>query len=221
MPTVLVLGATGLVGGECLKMLIQEPTITRVVVIARRPLSDTLGSAKLARYVTDLERLDTVADRFAVDAIICALGTTIKAAGSKERFRAVDYGIPFAAAKLGVERGARHFVLVSSLGADAHSLIFYNRVKGELEEALRGLGYQSLTLLRPSILLGARETFRLGEALAKLVAPLIPGRLRGIQARDVARCAVLAVQESPAGVRVVESDAMREWARGTNLEERA
>ena len=96
MSEVLILGATGLVGGECLKLCLREPAVSRVVVLARRALPATLGSSKLERHVVDLERLEAVADRFAVDAVICALGTTIKQAGSKERFRAVDYDIPLA-----------------------------------------------------------------------------------------------------------------------------
>jgi uncharacterized protein YbjT (DUF2867 family) len=214
MPAVLLLGATGLVGGECLKLCLREPTITRVVVLARRTLPSTLGSAKLARHVVDLERLDEVADKFAVDSIVCALGTTIKQAGSKERFRAVDHDIPMAAAKIGRAQGARQIVLVSSLGANPKSPIFYNRMKGELEEHLKETGYESLVILRPSILLGARSEFRLGESIAKVFARLIPGKMRGIQAADVARCAVLAVQERPAGVLVVESPEIRMWARG-------
>jgi uncharacterized protein YbjT (DUF2867 family) len=215
VPTVMMLGATGLVGSECLKLMLNEPTISRVVVLARRTLPATLGSAKLSRHVVDLERLDEARERFAgVDAIVCALGTTMKQAGSKERFRAVDYGIPLAAAKIGLAQGVRQYVLVSSLGANAHSPIFYNRVKGDLEEALGGLGFESLTILRPSFLLGARAEFRMGEAIAKVFAPFIPGKMRGIPARDVARCAVLAVQERPAGKRVVESPEIRAWASG-------
>lgn len=214
MPAVLLLGATGLVGGEILKLCLREPAISRVVVLARRTLPSTLGSAKLSRHVVDLERLDEVEDSFDVDSIVCALGTTIKQAGSKERFRAVDHDIPLAAAKIGRARGAQQFVLVSSLGANPKSAIFYNRVKGELEQALKGLGFESLVVLRPSILLGARSEFRLGEAIAKLFARLIPGKMRGIEAADVARAAVLAVQERPAGVLTVESPQIRKWASG-------
>lgn len=214
MSEVLILGATGLVGGECLKLCLREPAVSRVVVLARRALPATLGSSKLERHVVDLERLEAVADRFAVDAVICALGTTIKQAGSKERFRAVDYDIPLAAAKLARQRGARQFVLVSSMGANPGSKLFYARVKGEMEEAVKAVGFESLVILRPSILLGSRRDFRLGESIAKVFARLLPGKLRGITAGAVARAAVLAVEERPAGVLIVESQAIRRWASG-------
>jgi uncharacterized protein YbjT (DUF2867 family) len=173
--SVVLIGATGLVGAECLRLLL--------------------------------------ADLLTADQLVCALGTTIGQAGSKERFRAVDFGIPLALGKLATERGVRHFLLVSALGADASSRVFYNKVKGELEEALSALSLRSLSIVRPSLLLGDRREFRLGESIAQRFAFLVPGKYAPINARDVAAALVRLAEEDAPGRRVVESAEMRAWAR--------
>ena len=209
--TVLV-GASGLVGAECLKLLLADPAFARVVILARRPLEGVSAAPKLAAHVVDFSRLEAQADLFTADQLICCLGTTISKAGSKERFRAVDFGIPLALAKLGAERGVRHFLLVSALGADARSRVFYNRVKGELEDALTALPFRSLSIVRPSLLLGDRREFRLGERIAQHLAFLMPGKYAAIPARDVAAALVRLAKEDAPGRRVVESVEMRDWA---------
>jgi hypothetical protein len=146
---------------------VDDPTVARVVALARRPVPDDLTSPKLRVAIVDFDRLAVCGELFAVNQIFCALGTTIKRAGSQDAFRRVDFEYPLAAAKLGVEHGARHFLLVSALGASAQSRIFYNRVKGQLEDALRTLPYRSVTIVRPSLLLGERREFRLGEVIAR------------------------------------------------------
>ena len=211
--TVLV-GATGLVGAECLKLLLADPAFERVVVLARRPLEGVRASPKLAAHVVDFDHLEAHADLFTAGQLICCLGTTIGQAGSRERFRGVDYGIPMALAKLGAERGVRHFLLVSALGANARSRVFYNRVKGELEEALSALSFRSLSIVRPSLLLGERREFRLGEKVAQRFAFLTPGKYAAIHARDVAAALVRLAKEDAPGRRVVESAEMRAWAAG-------
>ncbi|MGD0483987.1 MAG: NAD(P)H-binding protein [Gemmatimonadales bacterium] len=210
--SVVLVGATGLVGAECLTLLLADPVFDRVVVLARRPLEGVGASPKLAAHVVDFERLEAHADLFTADQLICCLGTTISKAGSTERFRAVDFGIPFALAKLGAERGVRHFLLVSALGADARSRVFYNRVKGELEDALSSLPFRSLSIVRPSLLLGDRREFRLGESIAQRFAFLMPGKYAAIRARDVAAALVRLAKEDAPGRRVVESAEMRAWA---------
>lgn len=203
--SVVLVGATGLVGGECLTLLLADPAFERVTVLARRLLDGVAASPKLAAHVVDLERLEPHGELLAADTLICALGTTIGKAGSKDRFRAVDFGIPLALARLGLERGLRHFLLVSSLGADPRSRVFYNRVKGELEEALSALPLRGLTIVRPSLLLGERREFRLGERIAQRVGFLIPGKYAPIHARDVAAALVRLAKEDAVGKRVVES----------------
>ena len=125
----MVLGATGLVGREIVRLLCADPGVNRIVVVTRRPFV-VLEDPKLQPKVVDFDALDSAGDAFAVDQIFCALGTTIKQAGSEPAFRRVDLEYPLAAAKLGVEHGASHFLLVSAVGASASSRVFYNRVKG-------------------------------------------------------------------------------------------
>lgn len=201
----MVLGATGLVGRECLRLLLDDPSVARVVALARRPLSD-VASAKLRVEMVDFDRLAAYGALFDVDQIFCALGTTIKQAGSQDAFRRVDLEYPLAAAKLGVEHGARHFLLVSAVGASAGSRVFYNRVKGELEDALRTLPYRSVTIVRPSLLLGDRAEFRLGEQIAKRFGWLVPGKYKPVSATRVAEALVTAAREDTAGFRIIESN---------------
>ena len=201
----MVLGATGLVGRDCLRLLLDDPSVTRVVALTRRPLSD-MASAKLRVEVVDFDQLAARGDLFDVDQIFCALGTTIKQAGSQDAFRRVDLEYPLAAAKLGVEHGARHFLLVSAIGASAQSRVFYNRVKGELEDALRTLPYRSVTIVRPSLLLGDRGEFRLGEQIAKGFGWLVPGKFKPVSATRVAEVLVTAAREDTPGMRIIESN---------------
>jgi uncharacterized protein YbjT (DUF2867 family) len=132
--------------------------------------------------------------------------------GSQARFRAVDYEMPLAAATIACAQGARHFLLVSALGANAQSRIFYNRVKGELEDTLRTLKFRSLTIVRPSLLLGERPEFRLGEEIGKRFAWIVPGKYRPIHARDVAAVLVRSAKDDIPGMRIVESDDLRSMA---------
>lgn len=207
--SVMVVGATGLVGRECLRLLLSDSGFDRVIVVTRRPLSPEVRSPKLETHVVDFEHLNEYDELFRVDAILCALGTTIRQAGSRTRFRTVDYEYPLAFAKLGRRVGCKHFLVVSALGANPRSRVFYNRVKGELEDALRTLGYPRLTIVRPSLLLGPRAELRLGEEVAKRVTrwlgPLVPRAFKPVEARAVATTLVRAAQEPGSGVRVIES----------------
>jgi uncharacterized protein YbjT (DUF2867 family) len=211
--SVVLVGASGLVGAECLRLLLADPGVERVVVLARRPLAATPSSPKLAAHVVDFDHLEAHAGLLAADQLVCALGTTIGQAGSRERFRAVDLGIPLALGARAVAEGVRHYLLVSALGADASSRVFYNRVKGELEQALAALPLRSLSIVRPSLLLGARRDFRLGESIAQRLGFLVPGTYAPIHARDVAAALVRLAAEDAPGRRIVESVEMRGWAK--------
>lgn len=212
MPSVALLGATGLVGRHCLDFLASDRSFERIVVLARRKFAEATAP-RVEAHIVDFEHLSDRPDLFRVDQVICALGTTIKAVGgSQGRFRDVDYGIPLTAAQLAVSQGARHYLLVSSLGARADSRIFYSRVKGELEDALRSLGFRSLTIVRPSLLLGERTEFRLGEEVLKRFGWLVPGKYRPVHARDVAQTLVQAAKEDIPGMRIIESDDIRSRA---------
>jgi uncharacterized protein YbjT (DUF2867 family) len=202
MRTVLLLGATGLVGRATLPLLLADESVGRVIAMARRPTGVT--HAKLEELPFELETMP------AVDQIVCALGTTMKQAGSQEAFRLVDQHYPIEAARIGLTRGATHYLLVSSLGANKRSRVLYSRVKGEVEEELMSLGYPSVTILRPSFLVGAREEFRLGERIALPIMRLMPARMKPIAAKDVARAIAALAREQRPGVEIVESREMRE-----------
>lgn len=209
---VLLLGATGLTGGWVLNGLLARDEIESVVVPVRKRLDST--HAKLRQQDMDFDRMEDHAGLFEVDVIICCLGTTIKKAGSQEQFRKVDYGYCLKAAELGRAAGARAFILMSAIGSSSSSTIFYNRIKGELENSVKGLGYPYLSIYHPSLLLGNRPENRLGEALGAKAMPLINRVLlgplekyRGIEVETVASAMVNEVcnlASEPAAERVVQ-----------------
>lgn len=209
--SVMLLGATGLVGRELLRLLSAESGVDRIVTLVRRPLPHA-NDPKVRVEIADFDALESKADLFSVDQIFCALGSTIKQAGSPAAFRRVDLEYPLVAARLGVQHGASHFLVVTAVGASAASRVFYNRVKGELEDALRTLPYRSVTIARPSLLLGDREELRLGEELGKRLGWLAPGRYRPVSATAVALALVLAAREDRPGLRIIESEEIRRLA---------
>lgn len=207
----MLLGATGLVGRELLRLLSAESAVDRIVALARRPLPPG-NDPKVRVEVADFDALESRAELFSVDQVFCALGTTIKQAGSPAAFRRVDLEYPLVAARLGVQHGASHFLVVTAVGASAASRVFYNRVKGELEDALRTLPYRSITIARPSLLLGDRDELRFGEELGKRLGWLAPGRYRPVSATSVALALVLAAREDRPGLRIIESEEIRRLA---------
>src|SRR5258708_2620144 len=162
MTTALILGSTGLVGGHCLSRLLATSHYERVVAIVRRPLPT---HPKLTQLVTDFEKLDKL-EPCPITDVYCALGTTIKKAGSQEAFRKVDYDYPLQLAEWAIRMGAKQFLLVSSVGADPKSASFYLRVKGELESAVSKLPYEAVHIFRPGVLLGERPETRPMERFA-------------------------------------------------------
>ncbi|HMG18031.1 MAG TPA: NAD-dependent epimerase/dehydratase family protein [Gemmatimonadales bacterium] len=216
--TALVAGASGLVGGHLLQLLLSGDAYARVITLARRQLD--VRHAKLDQRVLDLGALDAVADPPHVDDAFCCIGTTIRKAGSQEAFRRVDYDYVLAFARAAQRAGARQFLLVTALGADPASRIFYSRVKGEIEQAVRQLPYEGIQIFRPSFLMGERAEPRLAERigvpLARALAPLLVGplrRYRPINAADVARAMVQIAKEAPRGPNVFEYDGIIAAAR--------
>ena len=203
--TAILAGATGLVGGECLRRLLASPRYERVIVVTRRELTDVPAERKLRQVVTEFENLGEVRERLRADHVYCALGTTIRKAGSQERFRAVDYEYPLRLAQLTRKNGARHFSIVSALGASRSSPFFYSRVKGETEEGLQQLGWPSLAIVRPSVIAGDRAEARPLERLSEHLLRFAPATWRPVPAGDIAAAmVVLALRERP-GVTVLES----------------
>ena len=213
--TVLLVGATGLVGSACLRLLLADPGVARLIILSRRPLllpQAARPGIDVVQHVADFERLDALAGQLACDQVICALGTTMRRAGSGAAFRRVDHDHVLAVARLALAQGAGHFLVVSSMGADAQSANFYYRVKGEMEDALRALHYPSLTIARPSLLLGQRPEWRWGEELGKRLGALLPSRWRPIEAERVAAALVQASRLPDVGVRVLENTRLRKTA---------
>ena len=213
--TLVLLGATGLVGGLALPLFVQDPRWTRVVTLGRRPMP--LAGPSHAHHVVDFDALDAHADFFTCDDLVSCLGTTIKDAGSQAAFRRVDLELPVEAARLAHAQGARQMLAVSALGADAGSRVFYNRVKGEAEDALRAVGFETLHLLRPSLLTGDRDEPRPGERLGELVlgaaTPLLIGPLRPLRptpALAVARALARLAADPAPGAFVHGPVALRE-----------
>lgn len=214
--TVLLVGATGLVGSACLRLLMADPTVDSVKTLTRRPLPAGLAlfdeDGKLAQQVADFEELEAHPEWLACNQVICALGTTMRHAGSGAAFRRVDHDYVLNVARLALAQGANHFLVVSSMGADAQSGNFYYRIKGELEDDLKMLGYPSLTIARPSLLLGQRSEWRWGEELGKRLGVLLPPRWQPIEAELVAAALVQASRLPDIGVRLLENAQLRKMA---------
>lgn len=208
MSTLLIAGASGLVGRECLQLALNEPAFTRIVTVSRRPLTGVQSSPRLESHLVDFARLHEEAPLFAVTAILCALGTTIRQAGSQARFREVDHDYVVQLARLGLSQNAQHFLLVSAMGANAESRLFYNRVKGETERDVSALPYRSLTIARPSLLLGDREELRIGERVGQMLGWAMPAKYRPIHARAVAAALIAAAKRNLPGTRILQSAEM-------------
>lgn len=208
----LIVGASGLIGRYCLQELLDEPTYSEVTAVVRKPLLTT--HRKLKVVVTDFKDIKKIVVPLFAHDVFCCIGTTIKKAGSQQAFSEIDFSLVVAVAESMKERGAEQFLTISSLGADKNSHFFYSRTKGEMEEALINTGYNCLRIFRPSLLLGSREEFRLGEKVGILFTPLLKPILRGslrkyapVEAKVVAQFMVMSAQQEPiTGVHVYESN---------------
>ena len=208
----LLVGATGLIGGYCLQALCDDSNYSEVIAVVRRPLLKT--HRKLKALISDFDDLEHELSAINADDVYCCLGTTIREAGSQEAFKHVDHTLVLTIAELMKRNGAAQFLVISSMGANIDSKVFYNRTKGEMEEAMKGLNYQCLRIIRPSLLLGTREEFRFGEKIGIMLSPLLklllPGSLkkyRPVEAEAVAKFMVnIAHQEPVSGIHVYESD---------------
>ncbi|WP_137918729.1 NAD-dependent dehydratase [Hydrogenophaga sp. 2FB] len=209
MKQLMLVGATGLVGSHVLQKALDDAAVARVVAPTRKPLAP---HPKLLNPVVDFWRLPEDADWWAVDAVICTLGTTIRAAGSQTAFYKVDHDHPLEVAYLARRHGARAYAFNSALGADARSRVFYSRTKGETERDLQAVGYPSLTLVRPGLIGGRRQQSRPMEQLAvgvsKLVQPLLPRRYRVVPAERIAHHLLQAALTATPGVHVLPSEVL-------------
>jgi uncharacterized protein YbjT (DUF2867 family) len=211
--TAIVAGASGLVGGHCLRRLLASGMHEHVVAFVRGPLNVT--HKRLEQRTIDYERLGRMSAFPRVQDVFCCLGTTMKKAGSEEAFRKVDYEYVVRLAETSLRTGADHFYLVSAVGADSKSRIFYSRVKGEAEDSVAKLDFAGYHIFRPSFLVGHRPEKRLGEELGIAAARLFsialvgPARkYRPIKADTVARAMVYVARERPPGTHIYAADEM-------------
>jgi len=206
---VVVAGGTGLVGRAAIDLLLATPAVAAVTALVRREWRDAPPHPKLAVAIIDFDRPEASASLLRGDALVCALGTTMKQAGSEAAFRRVDHDYPVALGRVARAAGTHHYLLVSAVGAHPGSRVFYNRVKGEAETDIRKLGFPCLTIARPSLLLGARAEFRLGEVLGRIAGILAPPRWRPVHAAQVAASLVEALGRRAPGVEVLENARLR------------
>ncbi|MCR9141973.1 MAG: oxidoreductase [bacterium] len=232
----LLLGATGLIGGCVLDYLLADESYEKITTIGRRKIEGR-EHRKLTQIIADLDTmlglpddpkqlpsgaskdLQELSAAFSASEIFCTLGTTMKKAGSKAAFEKVDYHAPLKAAGLGIARGAKQFLIVTALGADAKSAIYYNQVKGRVEDALLQHQFHSIHIFQPSLLTGDRGESRLGEDIGKAVGGVLGLAMIGplkkykpIPGRTVARAMLAAARKADSGVHSYESDTIYEMA---------
>lgn len=209
--TALIAGASGLVGSHLLQLLLQSNRYSQVISVGRRELP--LIHPKLDQQLVDFDDLKKYKAELVADDVYCCLGTTIRKAGSKEAFYKVDHDYVTRLAEVTLEKKATQFLVVSAMGADAGSMVFYNKVKGEMERDVQQLGFPAVHIFRPSLLLGERQEHRTGEELGarimKPLAGLMIGPLRKyrpIQAETVAKAMLQAAAKDGLGVHIYPSD---------------
>jgi uncharacterized protein YbjT (DUF2867 family) len=206
-----VVGATGLVGRELIAQLCDDKDIDAVHALSRRALPDLqhIHQSKLSQWEVDFDRLADVAWP-CCDVLFCCLGTTIKAAGSKDRFRMVDVDYVVGSAHRAHQAGASTLAIVSALGADPKSKVFYSRTKGEMEAAVSALDFAHVVIVRPSLLEGPRADRRVGERVAlaasKLINPILPARYRPVAASAVARAMLASAKSDARGITIFGSE---------------
>jgi uncharacterized protein YbjT (DUF2867 family) len=213
MAVALIAGTTGLVGNLLLGELLGSDAYDRVIALSRKPLAHS--NPKLVNRVIDFDNLAAYAHELKADDIFCCLGTTIRQAGSQAAFRKVDHDYPLQLARLTKEQGASQFMLVTAMGSDKSSSIFYNRVKGDVEEAIAQVGFESYHIFRPSMLLGERIEQRKGESVGKKVMValdfLIPKKYKAIEATRVARGMYRVALQRQAGRHIHDSAELQDF----------
>lgn len=205
--TALIAGASGLIGSQLLPLLLASDRYAKVIAVGRRPVP--VVHPKLEQRLVDFDRLEDSRFALVADDVYCCLGTTMRQAGSKKAFYTVDYLYVVKLAALTAANFAAQLLVVSAMGADARSRIYYNRVKGEMEEAVRQTPFRAVHLFRPSVLLGERSEQRpgeqLGAALLRVLRPVLRGplrRFRAVPAATVAQAMLQAAATDTAGIQV-------------------
>ncbi len=211
----LIVGASGLVGGHLLSLLLKSQRYSEVISVGRRELP--LIYPNLEQRVIDFDKMKEFSSDLVADDIFCCLGTTIKKAGSKEAFHKVDYTYVAQLADITAQKGASQFLVVSAMGADASSLFYYNKVKGEMEQHVKEQPFSTVHIFRPSLLLGERQEHRTGEELASKIMKPLSGLMIGplekykpIEAEAVAKAMLYAASQDQRGIHIHPSDDIAE-----------
>jgi uncharacterized protein YbjT (DUF2867 family) len=206
MKTAIVFGATGLIGKKVTEHLLKNDTYSTVIILVRKPLN--INHPKLKQHIFNYDAIDNTLLKG--DDLFCCLGTTIKTAGSKEAFRKVDLDYVVNVAKASKGNGINHFAVISAMGANKNSTVFYNQIKGEMEESIKAIGFNSTYIIRPSLLLGDRKEFRFGELIGKFfmitLSFLIPKKYRAIYDVQVAIAMIHFMSHNEHGFFIKEND---------------
>lgn len=220
--TALIFGASGLVGGYCLDFLLAHAAYQRVVAFVRKPLDKEHD--RLRQVIIDFDRMDDFRKQLQGEDLFLCLGTTMAKAGSREAFYKVDFKYSYKVAQMAAEQGVNQLFLVSAVGADKDSLFFYNRVKGELEEAIKELPFWAVHIFQPSVLLGERNENRWGEEIAGKLGKVIDNftggmlsKYRPVEADVVAQAMVNAAQQISRGVHIYPSNYLQNLANQHSL----
>jgi uncharacterized protein YbjT (DUF2867 family) len=213
--TALIIGSTGLIGSELLNLLLESPSYTKVITFVKRDTG--LKHPKLKQYIIDFDKPETYKELVVGDDFFCTIGTTIKKAGSENAFRKVDLEYPQQFTSFALQNKVKNFLIITSLGADANSGNFYLKTKGEVQNFLKDCSFESVAVLQPSLLLGNRTEFRLGEKVGaffmKAFSFLFFGNLKKfkpIEGKTVAKALFKIAQTNNKGFRIYESDAIQE-----------
>jgi uncharacterized protein YbjT (DUF2867 family) len=213
MKTALIAGSTGLVGKNLLFYLLESSRYEKVIALVRREM--VISDSKLIQIKTDFSNLEELGKELKADDVFCCLGTTLGKAGSKQKFLEVDFEFPVTLAKVSKKNRAGQFLIVSALGAEKTSSIFYNQVKGKMEDAISDIRFNAIHFFRPSLLLGTRSESRPGENAAKIAYRifwfLIPRKYKAIEAEKVARAMHYYAGREQTGVFYHESEELHHF----------
>lgn len=214
MKTALIIGSTGLIGSQLLELLLENQDYEKVIVFVKRDTG--IQHPKLTQHIIDFDKPETYRELVKGDDFFCTIGTTIKKAGSKEAFRKVDFEYPQQFATFASQNKVKQFLIISSIGANKSSGNFYLKTKGEIEDFLKNCSFESISILRPSILLGNRKEFRFGEKAGAFVMKafsfLLLGKLKKykpIESKTVAEALVAIAQKNNKGFKIYESDVIQ------------
>jgi uncharacterized protein YbjT (DUF2867 family) len=217
MKTALIIGSTGLIGSQLLEILLKSAEYSAVTTFVKR--DSGIEHPKLKQHLIDFDNPESY-EKFVIgDDFFCTIGTTIKKAGSQEAFRTVDFGYPKTFASIAMQNNVKQFLIISSIGADANSGNFYLKTKGEIQDFLKSCTFEAVSVFQPSLLLGERKEFRLGEKIGAFFMNLFSfvfigsiKKYKPIQSKAVAKAMFDVAQQKKSGFNICESDVIQEIA---------